>query len=743
MPVSMWPTQLWDGGVCITHCHPPFFLEALLVVLTLGMAIVTRRWRFVPLSAAIAVLLFLTVELVYRPLFIGERPLAFLLHVLRDPVNIAFAYAALLALTSFFYALKRVFAWVTFGGAWIGLRVSTAAVVLTALATVLLAGFYLTVPHLLPRRVAEYASDIAGDASPRCRADSAKPVVGLEPYQGIQISTPRSVHTELGKARDWPAIYTTQMGFEHLLTPPLSIRVTRPERYDPYRAVAIEVAIDEHGVVQAVVPVAGPRELYAQAVNIASRWRFIPFTMHGMPTPVLLKRAAVRIEGPEQWHWLPTVFPWFSDWNSVLIVLERSDFEYGYRIEIRGDGSVTFIGDGTLVALQGMHCATLSRPALEVLVRDFRNSRFFDMRDQYYYATAGRNSSLAIALDDTVKRVAVFAGDAEEPPEAYLRLFEAVLQSVHADRWKIGDRFTGPSLVAEGWDFKANRRENDWMLARVARRGDIAAVRDLLDLGARAMPTPEERTPISLSHPERTALEHAAARGSHEIAQLLLARNARWSRDALGSAFVAALQHMDIRLARDLLQRGADRSGRDARGRTALMAAAAAGRPDLVQAELSAAADANAMDEAPLSALHWAVVPDYPLAPESALSDRPRVIELLIKAGAKVDTLGVFGWTPLRSNWLGYEDVTAALIAHGADVNAKDEDGLTPLMTNNSAKAAQLLLEAGADPYARNDEGQTALDIARADIHARELVPVLDRWMAVHPPRSKAVSASP
>ncbi len=744
----MWPSQLWDGGVCITHCHPPFFLELLLIALALGMAVVTRRWRFVPLSTAIAVLLFLAIELVYRPLFIGERPFAFLFHVLREPLNPVFAYAALLILVSFFFALKRLVAWVLFGNAWIGLRVSSAAVALAVLAAVSLAGIYATAPHLLPRRVMEYAADVAVGSSSRCRADSAQPVAGLPPYQGLQgQALPRRVATALGDARDWPAIYTTQMGFEHLLTRPLSIRVARPERYDPHRAVAVEAAIDEQGVVQAVVPVAGPRELYAQAVDIASRWRFTPFMSHGVPTRVLLKRAAVRIEGPESWHWLPTVFPTFSDWDSVLIVLEQPDYEYGFRIEVRGDGSVTFMGEGKATALEGMHCGTLSRPVLEALVRDFREARFFAMRDQYYFSTPGRNSSLQIALDDTVKRVAVFSGEPDEPPEAYLRLFDAVLQSVHADRWTIGDRFTGPSLVAERWDFKANRPENDWMLARVARRGDAAAVRSLLDLGAPAMTQAERPTgdvPRPQSWWKRTALDRAAARGSREIVELLLERNINWSPEALGSAYVSALGHGDVMLARDLLQRGADRSARDARGRTALMAAAAAGRPDLVRAELSANADVNAIDDTPLSALHWAVVPDYPLAPDSGtLTDRPYVIELLIRAGAKVDTPGVLGWTPLRSNWLGFEDVTAALIAHGANVNAKDEDGFTPLMTNHSAKATLLLLKAGADPHARNDDGQTALDIACADIFAREVVPVLEQWMRLHPPRGKACLASP
>lgn len=58
------------------------------------------------------------------------------------------------------------------------------------------------------------------------------------------------------------------------------------------------------------------------------------------------------------------------------------------------------------------------------------------------------------------------------------------------------------------------------------------------------------------------------------------------------------------------------------------------------------------------------------------------------------------------------------LIAAGADVNAKNDDGLTALMVaakKNSADVAKLLLAAGADTEAKDDDGMTALMYAAAN----------------------------
>jgi ankyrin repeat protein len=56
--------------------------------------------------------------------------------------------------------------------------------------------------------------------------------------------------------------------------------------------------------------------------------------------------------------------------------------------------------------------------------------------------------------------------------------------------------------------------------------------------------------------------------------------------------------------------------------------------------------------------------------------------------------------------------VVRVALEMGARVNAKGERGVTPLScaaTEGALEAVTLLLEAGADPHARADDGSTAL----------------------------------
>jgi ankyrin repeat protein len=57
-----------------------------------------------------------------------------------------------------------------------------------------------------------------------------------------------------------------------------------------------------------------------------------------------------------------------------------------------------------------------------------------------------------------------------------------------------------------------------------------------------------------------------------------------------------------------------------------------------------------------------------------------------------------------------------ALLDHGADVNARNEGGITALMiaaATNQADLAGLLIGAGADQSAKDETGKTALGMAR------------------------------
>jgi ankyrin repeat protein len=72
-----------------------------------------------------------------------------------------------------------------------------------------------------------------------------------------------------------------------------------------------------------------------------------------------------------------------------------------------------------------------------------------------------------------------------------------------------------------------------------------------------------------------------------------------------------------------------------------------------------------------------------------------------------------------------HADVVKALLAGGADVNAVDRFGYTPLLYAatidfGDAETATALLQAGADPNVKAKKGETALSQARefAKVHA-------------------------
>ena len=72
-----------------------------------------------------------------------------------------------------------------------------------------------------------------------------------------------------------------------------------------------------------------------------------------------------------------------------------------------------------------------------------------------------------------------------------------------------------------------------------------------------------------------------------------------------------------------------------------------------------------------------------------------------------------------------------ALLAAGANTNARDIDGLTPLHMaayTQNARHAQLLLEKGADPYAKTNAGRDPTSLARKAM-ANEVAGVISLWI--------------
>lgn len=88
------------------------------------------------------------------------------------------------------------------------------------------------------------------------------------------------------------------------------------------------------------------------------------------------------------------------------------------------------------------------------------------------------------------------------------------------------------------------------------------------------------------------------------------------------------------------------------------------------------------------------------------------VMELLLKKGAKVNTMNKAGETALM--WCTHDkNKVSLLLNYGADINAAARSGNTPLLIacvgNNQYEVVKMLLNNGANISARNKEKETAL----------------------------------
>ena len=149
-----------------------------------------------------------------------------------------------------------------------------------------------------------------------------------------------------------------------------------------------------------------------------------------------------------------------------------------------------------------------------------------------------------------------------------------------------------------------------------------------------------------------------------------------------------------------LLAAGADVNGVGENDWNALMLAAREGHTAIVERLLAAGADVNAKDYAGNTALILA-----------ADRGHTAIVKLLLEEGADVNANGSYALIDAAEG--GWTDIVELLLAApDINVNAKDEDGGTPLMAaayEGHTATVELLLAAGADVNVKDGWNKTAL----------------------------------
>ncbi len=105
-------------------------------------------------------------------------------------------------------------------------------------------------------------------------------------------------------------------------------------------------------------------------------------------------------------------------------------------------------------------------------------------------------------------------------------------------------------------------------------------------------------------------------------------------------------------------------------------------------------------------------------------------VKKAIENGADVNARNEIGWTPLHlASYWGCTKIAKLLIENKADVNAKDVCGNTPLhlaSRYNNLEIVKLLIEKGADVNAKDNYSKTALDIAKSHDY-QEIIDLLTK----------------
>lgn len=454
------------------------------------------------------------------------------------------------------------------------------------------------------------------------------------------------------------------------------------------------------------------------------QWRFEPFEKNGIPVTVEVEEY-IDLVPPERFPKKHVTAPAIRQDSKVTVTLERSGC-FGscpsYTVAVSTTG-IVFDGRGFVVA-EGKHTDTADADEVRKLAKRIVETDFYSMDDSYSASVTDMPTYvLTVSIDGNQKQVVDYQGVWEGMPAVITEFEERVDALARTQLWIEGDEGLVQVLKTEKFDFQTFAAQT--MLKEASARGQTTTVQQFLQAGVPLKPLPppkpDKEQPSSSFQP--VGLLTSASRHPSTLRELMNAGASRNDQGDKDLALVGAAQSGNVEAARALIAYGANPNvdlkkltiTQESGGMTlqgpgsgsVLVYAAESGNPAMVREILQYHPKLEARDREGKTAMFSAG--DY----RSSDQDGARVecVRLLAEAGANVNARDNDGNTPLHETFL--TDVERELLKLGANVNARNNDGETPIFTTVDNDAIPLFIEHGADLSIRNKKGETVVQAAQ------------------------------
>lgn len=260
-----------------------------------------------------------------------------------------------------------------------------------------------------------------------------------------------------------------------------------------------------------------------------------------------------------------------------------------------------------------------------------------------------------------------------------------------------------PVLLSAGADLHATDKDGDTPLNWAAESGQLKSAELLIRAGAK-IDSQNKRNMTALGwavHNGHTAIVRSLVLAGADVnlvsnASVLTKENRILSYDTV---LIMAVEKGDREIVEILLKAGAKVNVADDNSKNALQIAVEENKVELAKLLVAAGADVNAR----IKHRGYSATPLH----STAEYGRLEILELLLKAGAKVDTPDQYEQSPLHAVASSRSvDGVKLLLAAGADVNARDQGDATPLHTavkHSTTEVVKALVAAGANVNARTE----------------------------------------